>query len=76
MSEKLSTQAAPLSQPVTSAHLGLDRAAGARLLARSFYRELRESGYTPKQLLSLSTELIELITEDLARDRAQPKGTA
>ncbi len=46
-----------------------DRAAGARILARSFYKELRSSGYTPKQLLSISTELIDLITQDLNKDR-------
>jgi hypothetical protein len=51
----------------------IDRAAGARILARSFYRELRASGYTPKQLLSISTELIDLITQDLQAER---KGAA
>jgi hypothetical protein len=47
----------------------LDRSAGARILARSFYKELRENGYSPKQLLALSTELINLITQDLQRER-------
>jgi hypothetical protein len=51
----------------------IDRAAGARILARSFYRELRSSGYSPKQLLSISTELIDLITQDLQAER---KGAA
>jgi hypothetical protein len=51
----------------------IDRAAGARILARSFYRELRENGYTPRQLLALSTELIDLITQDLQAER---KGAA
>ena len=51
----------------------IDRAAGARILARSFYRELRASGYSPKQLLSISTELIDLITQDLQSER---KGAA
>jgi hypothetical protein len=51
----------------------LDRSAGARILARSFYKELRASGYTPKQLLALSTELIDLITRDLHNER---KGAA
>jgi hypothetical protein len=51
----------------------IDRAAGARILARSFYRELRSSGYSPKQLLSISTELIDLITRDLQAER---KGAA
>jgi len=55
----------------------LDRSAGARILARSFYKELRSSGYTPRQLLALSTELIELITQDLQKDRREAvKGAA
>ena len=44
-----------------------DHSAGVRILARSFYKELRSSGYTPKHLLALSTELIELITLDLQK---------
>jgi len=65
MSDKLANQpaATPASIPT------FDRAAGARILARSFYRELRENGYTPKQLLALSTELIDLITQDLQAER-------
>ncbi|HWE25883.1 MAG TPA: hypothetical protein VG496_18250 [Myxococcales bacterium] len=74
MSEKLAPQAhtADPQQSVT-----LDRSAGARILARSFYKELRSSGYTPRQLLTLSTELIELITQDLQKERAETvKGAA
>jgi len=72
VSEKLvapdgTTPNAPASIPA------IDRAHGARILARSFYKELRENGYTPKQLLALSTELIDLITQDLQADR---KGAA
>jgi len=48
-----------------------DRSAAARILARSFYRELRENGYTARQLLYLSTELIELVTQDLQRERQE-----
>ena len=72
MSEKLAEQQ-PAEQSPTAAPLPFDRAAGARILARSFYKELRSSGYTPKQLLALSTELIDLITQDLQRER---KGAA
>lgn len=77
MSDELSNQpvtAASTKSPAPS--LSFDRAAGARILARSFYKELRGSGYTPKQLLSLSTELIELITQDLQRERMHEKGAA
>jgi len=47
-----------------------DDAVAVRILARSFYKELRSSGYTPKHLLALSTELIELITLDLRKSDA------
>jgi hypothetical protein len=70
MSEKLAPQPAPNGPAAISS---FDRSAGARILARSFYRELRSSGYTPKQLLALSTELIDLITQDLQAER---KGAA
>ena len=60
-------------KPSTAEIPSFDRAAGARILARSFYKELRSSGYTPKQLLALSTELIDLITQDLQAER---KGAA
>ena len=75
MSEKLVTQdgSPPSAAPTAGSIPNIDRAAGARILARSFYRELRENGYTPKQLLALSTELIDLITQDLQAER---KGAA
>ena len=59
----------PQVADVVASPLPFDRAAGARILARSFYKELRASGYTPKQLLTISTELIDLITQDLAAER-------
>ncbi len=52
------------SSPPTAAP---DDAQRVRIIARSFYKELRSSGYTPKHLLALSTELIELITLDLRK---------
>jgi len=74
VSEKLAPQA-PAAHPEGS--VTLDRSAGARILARSFYKELRSSGYTPRQLLTLSTELIELITQDLHKERTEAvKGAA
>ena len=72
MSDKLAAQ--PATTPKETASISsLDRSAGARILARSFYKELRASGYTPRQLLALSTELIDLITQDLHKER---KGAA
>ena len=48
-------------------------AKGTKILAKSLFKELRASGYTANQVLSLSTELIDLVTQDL---RAQGDATA
>jgi hypothetical protein len=40
-------------------------AKGTRILAESLFKELRENGYSRNQILSVSTELIDLVTEDL-----------
>jgi len=36
-----------------------------RILAKSLFRQLKESGYENRDILSLSTELVGLITSDL-----------
>ncbi|ABC81302.1 hypothetical protein Adeh_1529 [Anaeromyxobacter dehalogenans 2CP-C] len=38
---------------------------GTQILAKSLFKELRGNGYSPNQILSLSTELIDLVTQDL-----------
>jgi hypothetical protein len=43
---------------------------GTQILARTLFKELRGSGYTPNQILGLSTELIDLVTKDLKADQA------
>jgi len=40
-------------------------AKGTRILAESLFKELRENGYSRNQILSVSTELIDLVTEEL-----------
>jgi hypothetical protein len=40
-------------------------AKGTKILAKSLFKELRGNGYSANQILSLSTELIELVTQDL-----------
>jgi len=74
VSDKFAPQASAPNAAAPS--VSIDRSAGARILARSFYKELRSSGYTPRQLLTLSTELIELITQDLQKERQEVKGGA
>jgi len=56
---------------------GILDAKGTKILAKSLFKELRGNGYSTQQILSLSTELIALVTQDLrssdapARDAAQ-----
>lgn len=38
---------------------------GSRILARTFFNQLRESGYTPHQIIGVASELLELVTENL-----------
>ena len=38
---------------------------GPRILARTFYAQLRASGYTPHQIIGIATELLDLVTEEL-----------
>jgi len=49
---------------------------GARILARSFYRELRSNGYTSAEVVAVSTELIELLTLELRDHRETTVKTA
>ena len=42
---------------------------GTQILAKTLFKELRGSGYTPNQILGLSTELIDLVTKDLKADQ-------
>ena len=40
-------------------------AKGTKILARTFFNQLRASGYTPTQIIGVATELIDLVTCDL-----------
>jgi hypothetical protein len=54
-----------------------------QILARSLFKELRHSGYSSNQILGLTTELIDLVTQNLreehdhaAPDAASPQACA
>ena len=48
---------------------GRERA--VKILAKSIYKELRQNGYDPKQVVSLSGELISLVTTEI-KDEDKP----
>jgi hypothetical protein len=40
-------------------------AKATRILARTFFNQLRSSGYTPTQVIAVATELIDLVATDI-----------
>jgi hypothetical protein len=49
---------------------------GTKILAKSLFRELRGNGYSTNQILSLSTELIDLVTQELKGEHAAATAAA
>jgi hypothetical protein len=43
----------------------INRERALRILSKSLYRDLRQNGYEPKQIVSLASELIEQVTTDM-----------
>jgi hypothetical protein len=39
---------------------------GVEILARSLFRQMRHQGYSPEQIITLSSALLELVRDDLA----------
>ncbi|TPV95606.1 MAG: hypothetical protein B7733_09165 [Myxococcales bacterium FL481] len=44
------------------------RSSGVPILARSFFRQMRDQGYSSEQIIGFSSELIELVRHDMQRD--------
>jgi hypothetical protein len=42
-----------------------NREKALQILSKSIYRELRENGYQPKQIVALATEIVSLVTTDI-----------
>ena len=47
---------------------------GPRILARTFFAQLRSSGYTPHQIIGIATELLDLVTEELKQGEKPQSG--
>lgn len=44
----------------------INRERALRILSKSLYRDLRQNGYDPKQIVTLASELIEQVTTDIS----------
>lgn len=50
--------------PTPSIDLSSD-AKGVQILARSLFRDMRQQGYSKEQIISLSTQLIGLVNQEM-----------
>ena len=44
----------------------INRERALRILSNSLYRDLRQNGYEPKQIVALASELIAQVTTDIS----------
>jgi len=44
----------------------INRDRALRILSKSLYRDLRQNGYEPKQIVALASELIAQVTTDIS----------
>jgi hypothetical protein len=51
---------------------GAKDARAAHILARSFFRDMRNNGYSCKQILALATELIDQVTREMKGEGQAP----
>lgn len=62
---QLTTQSATMV-PVSPAAPSRERA--LRILSKSIYKDLRQNGYEPRQIVALASEIIGLVTSDIKDD--------
>lgn len=46
----------------------VSRERALRILSKSLYRDLRQNGYEPKQIVALASELIAQVTSDMTNE--------
>jgi hypothetical protein len=46
----------------------ISRERALKILSKSLYRDLRQNGYEPKQIVAVASELIGLVTSDIEED--------
>lgn len=62
---KTPTKTKPSTAPAPATAVQPNREKAIQILSKSIYKELRENGYEPKQIVALATEIISLVTTDI-----------
>jgi hypothetical protein len=59
------------TQPIAQTHSTSPDPKALKILAKSIFKELKAQGYDSKQVVSLATELISLVTDELHGSNGQ-----
>ncbi len=65
-----------MSEALRSAAAAPSRERAVKIIAKSMYKELRQHGYDPKQIVALSSELISLVTSEMKDEHAAEEAAA
>jgi hypothetical protein len=49
----------------------VEREKAVKILAKSIFRELKTNGYEPREIVALSTELLDLLSGDFKTDSSK-----
>jgi hypothetical protein len=58
-----------IEREVTTARAEREKA--VKILAKSIFRELKTNGYEPREIVALSTELLDLLSTDFKTDSSK-----
>ena len=64
---QMTTQSASLVRDPVSASVPT-REKALKILSKSIYKDLRQNGYEPRQIVALASEIISLVTSDIKDD--------
>ncbi len=60
------TQSAPVRDSASTPIPNREKA--LKILSKSIYKDLRQNGYEPRQIVALASEIISLVTSDIKDD--------
>ena len=63
---QLQTQTNASVEPATTPMPNREKA--LKILSKSIYKDLRQNGYEPRQIVALASEIISLVTSDIKDD--------
>lgn len=64
---QMTTQSASLVRDPVSTSVPT-REKALKILSKSIYKDLRQNGYEPRQIVALASEIISLVTSDIKDD--------